>query len=298
MAADTLGSPVRALGRLAAYVGFTLAVVPVQVVALAFRLPLGTTLPHWYHRHCCRLLGIRVERRGRQSRQHPTLYVANHVSYLDITVLGSLIRGSFVAKTEVNSWPFFGTLARLQRSVFVDRQALRTADHRDAMGERLRAGNSLILFPEGTSGDGNRVLPFKSSLLAAAETEVPGGPLTVQPVSVAYTMLDGMPLGRWLRPFYAWYGDMSLAGHLWQALGLGRLTVVVQFHPPVSLAEFDSRKALSEHCCQVISRGMADALCGRHRAPARAGKVGRHEADAPTPCSPEPVKGVAGPASG
>jgi 1-acyl-sn-glycerol-3-phosphate acyltransferase len=297
MAADTLGSPLLALRRLTAYGAFSLALMPVQVVALVLKLPLRTTLPYWYHRHCCRLLGIRVERRGRQSRQRPTLYVANHVSYMDITVLGSVIRGSFVAKAEVTSWPFFGVLARLQRSIFVDRQALRSADHRDAMVERLRAGDCLILFPEGTSGDGNRVLPFKSSLLAAAEVEVPDGPLTVQPVSLAYTMLDGMPLGRWLRPFCAWYGDMYLADHLWQAAGLGRLTVVVRFHEPVSLAEFGSRKTLSEHCNRVIALGMADDLCGRRGT--RTGGAGRREApEAPVPGAPEPEDGVADPASG
>ena len=268
MDVESFGSPLRAFGRITAYAGFTLLLLPVQTVAVVLRLPLRQTLPCWYHRRCCRLLGIRVERRGRLSRIRPTLFVVNHVSYLDISVLGSLIQGSFVAKSEVSSWPFFGWLARLQRSVFVDRRANRALERRDAMAARLEAGDSLILFPEGTSGDGNRVLPFKSSLLAVAEIEARGGPVTVQPVSLAYTRLDGIPLGRALRPFVAWYGDMELASHLWQAMGLGRLTVAVRFHPPVSLAEFGSRKTLGDHCWQVVSRGMADSLAGRRPAPA------------------------------
>jgi len=140
------------------------------------------------------------------------------------------------------------------------------AGQRDALGERLREGDNLVLFPEGTSSDGSRVLPFKSSLLAVAEREINGQPLTVQPVSIAYTRLDGMPMGRYLRPFFAWYGDMDLAGHLWHAVGLGRVTVVVEFHDPVTLEQFGSRKALSDHCYEVVSRGVAAALAGRPQA--------------------------------
>jgi 1-acyl-sn-glycerol-3-phosphate acyltransferase len=204
-----------------------------------------------------------VVRRGKPKQDGPVLFVSNHCSYLDITVLGSLVPASFVAKADVARWPLFGTLAKLQRSVFVDRQSFRAVKHRDEMSERLEAGDNLILFPEGTSNDGNRVLPFKSSLLSVAELEPGGRPLTVQPVSIAYTMLDGLPMGRYLRPFFAWYGDMDMASHLWQWAGLGRLTVVVRFHEPVTLARFGSRKVLSEYCHAVISRGLSEALAGR-----------------------------------
>ena len=267
-----IGSPVTAVWRLSAYVGFTLLIMPVQAVALLLRLPLRTAIPLWYHRRCCRILGVRVERRGRQSRAHPTLYLANHSSYLDITVLGSVIAGSFVAKVEVADWPFFGWLAKLQRTVFVERRALRAARQRDAITGRLEQGDDLILFPEGTSDDGNRVLPFKSALLSAAEVHPRGQPLAVQPVSVAYTKLDGLPLGRSLRPFFAWYGDMEMAPHLWQLAGLGRLTVAVHFHPPVTIDEFGSRKALSEHCQAKVAQGVALALSGRPAAAAGGSK--------------------------
>jgi 1-acyl-sn-glycerol-3-phosphate acyltransferase len=202
------------MGRIIAYLAFTLAVIPVQCLALAFGSRLRTAIPLWYHRRCCRLLGIRVERRGRPSAQHPVLFVSNHCSYLDITVLGSLVPASFVAKAEVARWPLFGQLARLQRSVFIDRRTFRTADHRDDMLARLEEGDDLILFPEGTSSDGNRVLPFKSGLLSVTEAAPDGRPFTVQPVSVAYTMLDGMPLGRYLRPWTADRGGpVSSGGH-------------------------------------------------------------------------------------
>ena len=268
-----LGSRLTAALRLLVYVLFTFSIMPVQAAAIALGSPLMTSIPLWYHRRCCKILGFRVERRGRQSRDHPTLFVVNHSSYLDITILGSLIPGSFVAKTEVAAWPFFGWLAKLQRTVFVERRALKSAAQRDEMARRLENGDNLILFPEGTSDDGNRVLPFKSALLSVAERRPKGKPLTVQPVSVAYTRLDGLPLGRSLRPHFAWYGDMELAPHLWQLAGLGRLTVVVHFHAPVTFEDFGSRKRLSDHCHAKVAEGLALALSGRSRTAARKEKA-------------------------
>src|ERR1044071_8436357 len=145
------------------------------------------------------MLGLRVRAIGRPTATRPVLFAANHVSYLDITIFGSLIAGSFIAKHEVAKWPLFGWLAKLQRSVFIDRRVRSTADQRDSIAARLAANEALILFPEGTSGDGNRVLPFKSALFSVAD-DIPGraaaGAVTVQPVSIAYTRLDGIPLGR------------------------------------------------------------------------------------------------------
>jgi 1-acyl-sn-glycerol-3-phosphate acyltransferase len=240
--------------------------MPIQALLIARRSSLAASLPIFYHRLCWRILGFRVIVRGERSARRPTLFVVNHVSYLDVTILGGLIKGFFVAKAEVAGWPLFGTLARLQRTVFVERQVRRSAEQRDVISSRLAAGDDLILFPEGTSSDGNRVLPFKSALFAAAEAPVNGGTVAVQPVSIAYTRLNGMPMGRWLRPFFAWYGDMELAPHLWTLLGLGVVTINVEFHPVVTRAEFASRKELSQHCRRVVADGVAAALSGRDRA--------------------------------
>ncbi len=267
MAAPNIGSPTIAIFRLLAYAALTLACMPVQALALLLDLRLKNRFPMWYHQRCCRVLGIRIERRGRKSRKHPTLYVSNHVSYFDISVLASLIDGSFVAKAEVAGWPVFGWLARLQRSIFIERDAKRAAAHGKEMTQRLEEGDSLILFPEGTSGDGNWVLPFKSALFAAAEYRPRNEPLPVQPVSITYTRLDGVPMGRYLRPLFAWYGDMGLVRHLWQAAGMGSLTVVVEFHPAVTFDEFGSRKELSAHCQEAVARGVAAALSGRRKPP-------------------------------
>ncbi|HCP00115.1 MAG TPA: 1-acyl-sn-glycerol-3-phosphate acyltransferase, partial [Rhodospirillaceae bacterium] len=166
-----------AAARVLVYVAFTLVLIPVQAIALLLRLPLSKRIPLWYHRVCCRLLGVRLEVFGRRSRQRPTLFVGNHSSYLDIPIYGALIRGSFVAKSEVAEWPLFGLLAKLQRSVFVDRRMRTSRIQATALGRRLEAGDSMILFPEGTSDDGNHIMPFKSALLSVAEYRARGEPL-------------------------------------------------------------------------------------------------------------------------
>ena len=271
MAAAVFGSPLKALIRLLAYGSLTLLLMPVQVFAVLFDLEIRRTLPIWYHGKCCQILGFRVEVRGPRSTAHPTLYVCNHVSYLDIMILGSLIKGSFVAKSEVARWPLFGWLARLQRSVFIERRGLKAARHRDALNQRLEHGDDLILFPEGTSGDGNQVLPFKSALFSVAERRPHDLPLLVQPVSIAYTRLDGVPMGRYLRPLFAWYGDMEMGGHLWHVAGLGWATVVVEFHPPATVEDYGSRKMLSDYCQGLVAAGMCAALSGRPQQPPLSG---------------------------
>lgn len=257
------GSPARAAARLLAYLALTLPLMPVQLAAVALNLRLARTLPRWYHGVCCRLLGIRLEIAGAVSVARPTLFVANHVSYLDIAVLSAAVETSFIAKAEIAGWPFFGWLAKLQRTVFVSRRAAGVHGERDEVARRLAEGGNLVLFAEGTSSDGNRLRPFKSALFSAAEKLVNDRPVVVQPVSIAYTHLDGMPLGRVWRPFVAWYGDMDLLSHGWEFLGLGRVTVKLVFHPPVTFAEFGSRKALAEHCERQVARGLAAANAGR-----------------------------------
>jgi 1-acyl-sn-glycerol-3-phosphate acyltransferase len=258
-----MGSPTLRLARIALYLLWTVSLMPVQGLGLLLGRRWTRTLPVFYHRWCSHILGFRVRVRGAQTSLRPALFVSNHISYTDITVLGALIPGSFVAKTEVAGWPLFGWLAKLQRSVFVDRRTLSTARQRDAIATRLAAGDALILFPEGTSGDGNRVLPFKTGLFGAAEPPPGVPPVVVQPVSLAYTRLDGIPLGRLLRPYLAWYGTAELIPHLWQMIGLGTVEVVVEFHPPTTLADCGSRKALAAYCQARVAGGVATALSGR-----------------------------------
>lgn len=253
----------RAVLKALALALWTGLLIPAQALAVVLRSSLEERVPMLYHRGVARIIGMKVIAIGERSAVRPTLFAVNHSSWLDITVIDTQMPICFVAKREVNSWPVFGLLARLQRTVFVERRAQRTAEHRDEMTERLNAGDSLVLFPEGTSSDGNHVLPFKSAFFALAETRVEDRPLAVQPVSIAYTAIDGEPIGRDRRPELTWFGDMDLAPHLWGVLCLDRFTVVVQYHPPVTIESFGSRKALAAHCQAVVASGLSHALSGR-----------------------------------
>ncbi len=249
------------------FAGLVIWVIAVQSVTVPLKLPVSKRIPRRFWRVALRTTGMRAAIRGKRAETHPVLFVANHCSYLDIIVLGALIDGSFIAKTEVRGWPVIGYMSMLGYTVYVERRSRYAADQRDEMMERLRAGDNLILFPEGTSSDGNRTLPFKSALFSTAQLRIDDRPITVQPVSIAYTHLDGMPLGRNLRANYAWYGDMDLAPHFWKVMGMGRATATVEFHEPVTIDQFGSRKLLARHCEEAISRGVATAISGRELDP-------------------------------
>jgi len=261
---STLMDRLRAFAVLATFFLFTFACMPVQWLLLKLGARAARTFPNWYHVRVARIFGMRITVIGKPVAGEGVLLVANHTSWADIIIFSAVAPISFVAKAEVGTWPFFGTLARLQRTVFVERQRRSaTGEVRNAIRDRLVAGDALVLFPEGTSHDGNTVLPFKSALLGGAEAKLADGRhVKVQPVSVAFTGLWGLPMGREHRPFFAWYGDMEMVPHLWEALLAGPLDVVVQFHDPFSLDQMD-RKALAARAEQIVRRGQALALAGR-----------------------------------
>jgi len=215
-----------------------------------------------------KIVGVKVIVRGQQSTAAPRLVVANHISYFDIIVLASLVKGEFVARGDMATWPFFGFVSKAAKVVFVDRRRSAAGEARDQLQERLESGSTLIMFPESTSGDGNIMKPFKSALFNVAERHVKGKDgkdhaVVVQPVSLAYTRMNGMPLGVGWRAFVAWYGDMDLPPHLWHAAKMGKVTCEVIFHPAVTLADFADRKALAAHCDSVTREGFVQLLAGR-----------------------------------
>jgi lyso-ornithine lipid O-acyltransferase len=179
--------------------------------------------------------------------------VANHVSWLDIFALNAPQRVYFVAKSEVAGWPGIGWLARATGTVFINR-AGREAQLQKALFEaRLRANQRLLFFPEGTSTDGLRVLPFKSTLFAAFFTHGLQDMLHIQPVSLRYAA----PAGEDAR-FYAWWGDMAFGPHLLKVLAArrqGRVELV--FHDPVRVADFDGRKTLAGYCEARVRDGLS-----------------------------------------
>ena len=253
----------RAAFLLAAFLLLTLVCMPVQWLFLKLNPRAARIFPGQYHRVVAALFGVHIHVMGKPVTGEGVLLVANHTSWADIIIFSAVTPLCFVAKAEVARWPLFGTLARLQRTVFVERaRRSATGEIRDEIRERLLAGETLLLFPEGTSHDGNKVLPFKSALLGAAEAVLANGQhVKVQPMSAAFTGLHGLPMGRETRPLFAWYGNMEMVPHLWEALKAGPLDVVVQFHPPFSLDVMD-RKTLAKEAQQVVQAGVAQALAG------------------------------------
>jgi lyso-ornithine lipid O-acyltransferase len=264
---------IRAVRRAAMALLWTLPSLLIQAVLLLLPGRAKVVFPRIYWATLARLLGLTVRVIGEPATggKRPVVFVSNHTSWLDVPVLGGQLDGCFVAKSEVSRWPLVGTIARLGRSVFVSRQRGATLNERDSMRGRLAAGDSLILFPEGTTSDGSRVMPFRSTFFAVAQGEHP--PL-IQPISVVYDRLAGLPTGRASRPLFAWYGDMDLASHYWRlAQHLGsRATVLL--HAPLDPALFPDRKALSRAVWGAVADGAATL---RQNRPARPLSVPVHE---------------------
>lgn len=242
--------------RLFIYLLFSFVGMPFQFAFLRFAPSVAKRFPVWYHRQCLKLFGIRVELVGTPTAKAPCLFVSNHSSYLDIPVLGSLLPISFVAKREVADWPLYGWLAKLQRTLFIDRRSTQVKKGQTDLALRLAAGDSLVLFPEGTSSDGARVLPFKPALFQPILDQAAGQSLTVQPVTVVCTGLEHLPADRVARQQYAWFGDMDLLPHLWAFCQLGSCVVRVVFHTPVELDEHTDRKTLAAALERTVASGL------------------------------------------
>ena len=247
---------------------FTAAAAPVQAALLRLPGRAKVAFARFYWASLCRLLGLDVRRLGRPAGRGPAdrgagparavVFACNHSSWLDILVLGGTLDACFVAKEEVGRWPVVRTVARLGRTVFVSRNPRRTGRERDDMRARLARGDNLVLFPEGTSSDGARVLPFRSTFFSVCDGDGDGGPRPlVQPVSVVYDRLGGLPVGRAARPVFAWYGDMELGGHAWRLAGRRGMRATVVLHPPVEPADYPSRKALAAATWRTVAEGAA-----------------------------------------
>jgi len=187
------------------------------------------------------------------------LYIANHVSYLDIFLLGSIVPGYFVAKSEVAGWPLLGKLARLQNTLFIERNSRRAREQVEILQKQLVDGGNLILFPEGTSTEGAHVEPFKSSLFHAAETDS-GVEIQIQPMTLAYTRHKGLKMSQPIRDYYAWYATMPFLSHFIQALGMRNADIELIFHAPVKISDFDCRKTCAEHCWQAVDGSLREHI--------------------------------------
>ncbi len=236
--------------RIALWGTIFLLVTPVlaliQWIAIRFDLPLQRTIPRLWHRLILKCLGVRVRITGALSEKRPLLVISNHISWLDIMILGHQADVRFIAKSEVSGWPGMGTIARLNHTVFVERERkTKTGAKASEIATRLAGGDALVLFPEGTTSDGNALLPFKSSLFGAAKLAIDeAGAETVwlQPAAVAYTRLHGTPLGRFRTITSSWVGDIGLAPSIAMFLGQRAYDAELRFGEPVAYINSSSRK--------------------------------------------------------
>jgi len=203
-----------------------------------------------------RAMGLQVTITGVPTKERPLMLVANHSSYLDIMVLGSLMPLSFTPKKEIRSWPVIGFLGVLADSVFIERRPADMQRVQSEMASRLASGKVLGLFPEGTTGDGFHVMPFKSGFLSLAEDY----DLPVQPVSIAYISVGGIALSAATREQVSWVGDATLMAHLWQLLQFPNIQVGVAFYGVERMADHANRKALAKSCENTIRAGLTSAL--------------------------------------
>lgn len=235
--------------------------VPFELVMRRISPKSRPRLPWLFHRALTRSLGIHVVVHGRPERRG-VLFVANHLSWADIPVMGSRMLAAFVAKSEVAGWGPVGWFADLGRTVYVERERRQaTGTARNAIVERLAAGENVILFPEGTNSDGVGVLPFKSALFSAIEGPGCEG-FVVQPVTIAYTRLNGLPITRERLPDIAWIGDTALIPHALSFMSLGKVRAELRFHSPVRVGDFTDRKALAKHCHDVVAEGYRRMMRG------------------------------------
>ncbi len=209
-----------------------------------------------FHKGAVKICGIRLTHEGEIGAKRPFILISNHTSYLDIFILGSFLPVSFTPKREIRSWPFVGQLAILSDCVFVERKPTDMHRARAEMETKLRQGKVLALFPEGTTGDGFRVLPFKSGFFNLVEEHN----LPVQPLSLAYTHIGTTPLSAATRESVAWIGEATLLDHTLRLLSFPYIEVKARFYPVERIDSHGDRKALAKTCELTMAAGLKETL--------------------------------------
>lgn len=231
-----------------------LALRLVERPLFGLRRPITPRITQSVCRICLWLMGVRYQVAGAPLTGQGAV-VANHSGWLDIFTLNAAQRVYFVSKDEVAGWPGIGGLARATGTMFIKRDRREAMAQTQEMQKRLHLGQRLLFFPEGTSTDGRRVLPFKSTLFAPFFADGVDPDFAVQPVSVLYHP----PAGADPR-LYGWWGDMEFGAHLLQTLAVQRQGhIVVQQHPPLRVADYPDRRSLSRACEMQVRQGLDQA---------------------------------------
>lgn len=254
-------SSMKAISKIILFALWSLPLVLLQTIVLIFiRGPLSYKIPRLWHNGLCKVFGMKVRCVGHalDVRQQPVMFISNHISYLDILAMGSKIEASFVAKNDVAGWPIFGYISRMQQTAFISRNPKDALKERNSLQSYLKAGKSIILFPEGTTGYGDRVLPFKSSLFALAlDHHLTDGRLMIQPFTIRVVPKPG-PDGAASAAAYTWPfdDDTPMVTHLKRfASGTGCVLELI-FHDPIKPSDYNDRKILSRLAETMVTDGL------------------------------------------
>lgn len=252
-------SALRLTGRIFGILLLQLSLVPGYFIVKALTRRLPTGVVRLWMRGMCLCLGVRVNKSGSPSENGPTLFVSNHVSYIDILVLAAHCEAFFISKDDVREWPGIGKLANLRETIYINREAVREAGDLCKLLRGALLKHDLLLFPEGTTSDGLGVLDFKTSLfcmvMQGREQDI-----DVQPVSICYARdKTGNTLDGDRTEEYGWYGDAELAPHLLQVLKSPGVTVELKFLEPIPAGSHANRKQVAAIAHEQISQAVAQS---------------------------------------
>ena len=245
--------------RLIIFLLLTLALLPFQFIIVFFIKNYAYIIPYFYHKVCLRIFGIKIKTFGKVSINSPILLISNHASYLDIIILGSLFKTSFIAKKEISKWPLLGILAKLQNTIFIDRRVSSLKNQENQIIKHLNEKKNLVIFPEGTSSDGNRVLPFKSSLFNIFEKNL-NSKILVQTITIVYKKINGIPMNRIERKNITWHSNMDLIPNIFNVLKKLSIEVEIIFNDEFLPSKEYDRKKLALHCWEKINYNLINSL--------------------------------------
>ena len=245
--------------RIVIFLLFILILLPFQLVIVFLIKKYTFVIPYFFHNLCRRIFGIKIEICGKATANFPVLFISNHASYLDIMILGSLFKTSFVAKKEIAKWPLFGILAKLQNTIFVDRRISSLKIQENQIVDHLNKKKNLVIFPEGTSSDGNKVLPFKSSLFNIFEENL-DSKIFVQTITIVYKKINGIYLNRTDRKDITWHSNMDFVPNIFNVLKKFSIEVEVIFNKEFIPNKKWNRKKIALQCWEKINYNLINSL--------------------------------------
>ncbi len=232
--------------------------LPISLAHYLHKKPWRNAMLQRVNRGILRILNVQVILVGELPIERPVFLVSNHISYLDVPIIASVIDARFTPKSEIASWPFIGYCCRLFDSVFITRDAKNIEHGKQALSKALNEGAVVLLFPEATTGDGVHMLPFKPAFFDVAVVEGNNIPVIIQPLAIRYMKISGLPIDKGQWPNVAWYGDMALLPHFINLISLGKIEVELHVLPIIIPQAGQDRKQLAKATETAIEQALTN----------------------------------------